>query len=168
MQLWPLILLVSQIKLQDLSQVNQNCKFTSMPQDAFTPSAVSSALHFQAVPASVGPQAASVPQVDNTKTVLKICAQLSHLAGGGAKIPNFLQQIHLDALADKDRENPHTKRHRLQTILLWKSLLEATFPNLPEGAHWHTDTVRTFARTFLRLHMSNIQVMSLISSRRLT
>ncbi|KIM86035.1 hypothetical protein PILCRDRAFT_5108 [Piloderma croceum F 1598] len=82
--------------------LNQNRKFSSMLQDAFTLSAISSALRFQAAPTSVGPQAASVPQVDNVRAVLKIRAQLGRLAGGGAKIPNFLQQIHLDALADKD------------------------------------------------------------------
>jgi hypothetical protein len=127
-----------------------------MPQDVFTPSVISYALHFQAAPASVGSQAASVPQVDNIAAVSKICTQLGRLTGGGAEIPNFLQQIHLDALTDKDQENPHTKTHCLQTLLLWKTYLEVTFPNLPESAYWYTDTVHTFARTFLRLHVSTI------------
>jgi hypothetical protein len=55
----------------------------------------------------------------------------------------MLQQIHQDALAGKDRENPHTKKHRLATILNWSILLEVAFPEMPEHGYWYTDTVRS-------------------------
>lgn len=48
----------------------------------------------------------------------------------------MLQQIHAEAITPKDHKNPHTKRHQIATLLNWCTLLEATFPTIPEENHW--------------------------------
>jgi hypothetical protein len=147
---------VNQASGSSAGSINQTHKYTTLPQRSFTPSAVAEASRFNAMPMgpSAVPQAALVPQVVNPKAVSKIRAQLGRLTAGGGQLPEMLQQIHQQALAEKDRENPHTKRHRLATVLTWCTLIEATFPGLDESRFWHTDIVRSFARTYLRLRVS--------------
>jgi len=112
--------------------VIQSQKYASLEQRSFTPTAVSAALQFRPVAASSSPvpSAAAVPKVQNERAAAKIRTQLGRLAAGGAQLPAMLQQIHQDALAEKDRENPHTKKHRLATILNWSTLLEVVFPEM--------------------------------------
>lgn len=132
----------------------------SVAQRSFTPTSVSSALQFQPASApSAIPLAASVPQVRNAQAAAKIRSQLGRLAAGGVQLTTMLQQIHEEALTEKDRENPHTKRHRLATILNWATLLQVMFPDMPETNYWHTDTVRTFAKTYLRLRVSQYHII---------
>jgi len=60
-------------------------------QQSFAPAAVNSVLQFQPVLApSAVPQAAVLPQVKNPQGTSKICAQLGHLAQGGAQIADML------------------------------------------------------------------------------
>jgi hypothetical protein len=124
---------VNQSASSTAGTLNQTKKYSALSQRSFAPATVNSVLQFQPVLApSAVPQAAVLPQVKNPQGASKIRAQLGRLAQGGTQISDILRQIHQESITEKDRENPHTKKHRLATILNWTTLLQATFPDLPD------------------------------------
>ena len=74
-------------------------------------------------------------------------------AAKSTTVTEFLHTNAVNALKPRDNENPGTRKHRVQTIILWACFLIAL--GIPKEAHWDSDVVAAYAGGFLRTRVSS-------------
>lgn len=71
---------------------------------------------------------------------------------GGVNVRDFIEEQVVISLQPKDNENPSTRKHRLQTLMLWDEFIKEA--GVPSGDRWLPAVVKTYATAFLRVRVS--------------